>query len=130
MARKRKRKKLSSEFQQPVSKKPRRKLRQWTDDEMQRAIEYAQSGTISINEAVQCYKIPPATLKDRLSGRIIHRVKMGAKPYLTHEEEKELVEFLINCAKMGYGKTRKEVLNMVHTAVEKKGMKVERITRG
>jgi len=32
---------------------------------------------------------------------------MGAKPYLTHEEEKELVELLINCAKMDYGKTRK-----------------------
>jgi len=37
---------------------------------------------------------------------------MGAKPYLTHEGEKELVEFLINCAKMGYGKTRKEVVNL------------------
>jgi len=37
---------------------------------------------------------------------------MGAKPYLTHEGERELVEFLINCAKMGYGKTRKEVVNL------------------
>jgi len=34
---------------------------------------------------------------------------MGAKPYLTHEEEKELVELLINCAKMGYSK---EVINL------------------
>ena len=97
---------------------------------MQCAIEYAQSSTVSINEAARCYKIPPTTLKDRLSGRVIHGAKMGAKPYLTHEEEKELVEFLINCAKMGYGKTRKEVLNMVHTIVEKKGMMVERITQG
>jgi len=35
-----------------------------TDDEMLRAIEYAQSGIVSINEAVQCYKIPSTTLKD------------------------------------------------------------------
>jgi len=56
---------------------------------------------------------------------------MDAKPYLTHEEEKELVEFLINCAKIGYGiKTRKEVVNIVHTTVEKKGMKVQKITQG
>jgi len=115
-----KRKRPSSELQQPVSRKPRRKLRKWADNEMRRAIEYAQSGTVNINEAVRCYKIPPTTLKDRLSGRVVHGPKMGAKPYLTHEEEKELVEFLINCVKMGYGKTRKEVLNMVHTTVEKK----------
>jgi len=38
---------------------------------------------------------------------------MGPKPYLTKDKEKELVDFLLNCAKMGYGKTRKEVLQMV-----------------
>jgi len=55
---------------------------------------------------------------------------MGAKPYLTNEEEKELVKFLINWAKLVYGKTRKEVVNMVHTTVEKKGMKVQKIAQG
>jgi len=81
-----------------------------------RTIEYAQSGTVSINEGVRCYKILPTTLKDRLSGRVIHGAKMGASLIQPTKKKKELVEFLINCAKMGYGKTRKEVLNMVHTS--------------
>jgi len=45
-----------------VSKKPRGKLCQWTDDETLRAIEYAQSGTVSINEAAGCCKISPTTV--------------------------------------------------------------------
>jgi len=54
---------------------------------------------------------------------------MGAKPYLTQEEEKEPVEVLINWA-MVNKEERKEVVNIVHTTVEKKGMKVQKITQG
>ena len=35
-------------------------------------------------------------------------------------EEKELVDFLIACSKMGYGKTRNEVLKIVEAVVQKK----------
>ena len=45
---------------------------------------------------------------------------MGAKPYLTYQQQQELVSFLMNCAKMGYGKTRKDVLNIVHTTLIRK----------
>ena len=62
-------------------------------------------------------------LKDRLSGRVIHGTNIGPKPYLTHEEEKQLVEFLVNCCKMGYGKTRGEVLKIVEAIMKKKGRK-------
>ena len=50
---------------------------------------------------------------------------MGAKPYLTHEEEKEPVQLLINWAMVKQG--RNEVVNMVHPTVEKKGMKVQKM---
>jgi len=53
---------------------------------------------------------------------------MGAKPYLTHEEEKEPVQLLINWAMVKQG--RNEVVNMVHTTVEKKRMNVQKITQG
>ena len=56
---------------------------------------------------------------------------MGPKAYLTNKEEKELVEFLLNCAKMGYAKTRQDVLKMVHNAVLEKGeKKVDKISHG
>ena len=78
------------------------------------------NGELGINRAALQYGVPPTTLKDRMSGRIIHGSKIGPKPYLSYEEEKELVEFICTCSKMGYGKTRKEVLSIVRTAVSAK----------
>ena len=81
MARKRKKKKRRerrlNNVQKPASKRPS-KLRQWTDDGMVRALNAVQSGILGVNEAARDYKIPPTTLKDRLSGRVIHGTNMGA----------------------------------------------------
>ncbi len=46
---------------------------------------------------------------------------MGHPAYLSYEEEKELVTFIVNCAKMGYGKTRGEVLQIVGQVMKNKG---------
>ena len=48
--------------------------------------------------------------------------KPGRKPYLTVEEEEELVSFLLKSAKIGYAHTRKEVLSLVCRIVESKGV--------
>ena len=56
---------------------------------------------------------------------------MGPKTYVTNEEEKELVDFLFNCAKMGYAKTRQDVLKIEHKAVLKKEDKqIDKISHG
>ena len=57
------------------------------------------------------------TLKDRVAGRVLHGSNFSPPPYLTPEEEKELVDFLITSIKMGNGKTRRLVLKIVETAV-------------
>ena len=46
---------------------------------------------------------------------------MGLKSYLTRDEEEELVNFFIQCCKIGYGKTRGEVLKFVEETMRKKG---------
>ena len=85
------------------------------------AMNAVAEGEMSINRAALEFGVPPTTLKDRIAGRVVHGSKSGPKPY--HEEELELVKFLINCSKMGYGKTRGECLNIVEAIVEKKGLK-------
>ena len=50
---------------------------------------------------------------------------MGPKPYLTYEEENKLVKFLMNCSKMGYGKTRQDVMKLVEICVVKKDITLE-----
>ena len=110
----------------PISNRPK-KLCQWNDDAMRRAVEAVTEGKWGVNRAALEFNVPRTTLKDRISGRVIHGSNMGPKTYLTNEEEKELVAFLLNCAKMGYSKTRQDVL---HSAVLKKGKEIDKISPG
>jgi len=70
-------------------------------------------GKVGVNRAVLECEVPPTTLKDRVTGRVAPGCKMGQKSYLTDNEEKELVKFVTDCAKMGYGKTRQDVMQIV-----------------
>ena len=66
------------------------------------------------------FDIPRSTLYDRISGRVEFGARSGPARYLNDQEEKELVRFLIGCAKIGYAKTRKQVLGIVRTIVANK----------
>ena len=77
------------------------------------------SNEMGVNEAAAQHKDPPTTLKNRLSGRVTHGTKPGPRGYLTAEDE-ELAGFLIECCKMGNGKTKREVIQSVKRLVEKK----------
>jgi len=50
-----------------------------------------------------CLKPPQSvlhsTLKDKVSGQVVHGTKPGPKPYLTATEEKELAGLVIEAAK-------------------------------
>ena len=87
---------------------------------MTHAMDTIVTGTMRINHVALEYGILPTTLKDRVAGREVRGTKMGTKPYLTYQEEQEIVSFLLNYAKMGYGKTRKDVLNIVHATLVRK----------
>jgi len=52
------------------------------------------------------YGIPRSTLSDHISGRVLPGSKSGAPTLLSMREEKELVSFLLDCAEIGYGKSR------------------------
>jgi hypothetical protein len=48
-----------------------------------------------------------------------HGKKSGPEPYLTTEEEAELAEFLKKCARMGHGKTKKELFSIVQWSLRR-----------
>ena len=83
-------------------------------------MEAVKSGEMGTNQAAREFDVPATTLKDRLSGRVRHGSKPGPAPYLTEEEERELAEFLIQVARLGYGKTKQEVLDILRKTLEKK----------
>ena len=86
---------------------------------MIQAMEAVNSGETGPNQAAREFDVPATTLKDKLSGRVNHGSKPGPAPYLT-EEERELVAFFIQVARLGYRKTKQEILDILRKTLEKK----------
>lgn len=76
----------------PPPNRPK-KLRQWDDGAMVSAMNVVACGNMGINRAALEFGVPQTTLKDRVSGIVVHGTNIGPKPYLCYEEEKELVDF-------------------------------------
>ena len=72
---------------------------------MQAAMSAVKEDQMTVLHASRLYNISKTTLYDRISGNM----QPGPKPYFSPTEEKKMVNFLVNVAKAGYGKTRKEV---------------------
>ena len=102
-----------------------KKLCQWTDEQMRRAMEAVKSGELGINRSALQHGVPSTTLKDRIAGRVKHGTKPGPVAYLEPKEEEELVNFLFECSRIGYGKTKREVLQLVEDAAKKKGIVIK-----
>jgi len=102
----------------------------WSDESMKAALEAVAAGQ-SVSEAAREHGIPKTTLHDRVSGKVIHGVKPEPRPYLSPKEEGNLGLFLKQCAKLDYGKTRKDVLGIVQsTAVDKGLLRSSQVTEG
>ena len=101
-------------------KSPRKKRKQWSDESMTGAIDAVKGGQ-SISRAAKEFGISRQTLGDRISGRVVHGTNPGPRPFLTGVEEKELSSFLVDVAKAGYGKTRKQIMCLAESVARDKG---------
>lgn len=107
-----------------ISNRPAHR-RQWSDSQMKAAINSVTKDGLSQHKAADLHGVPRSTLKDRLSGRVIHGTNPGPRPYLSNTEEAELADFLVETAKIGYGRTRRDVKCLVETHLQNHGGKDE-----
>ena len=96
------------------------KKKTWTEEAMENATKDVIEETLSVRCVAVQYYIPPSTLHDCISGKVSAGGVSGTPHYLDESEEKELVEFLLGGAKVGYAKTVKAVRVIVNKAVTKK----------
>ena len=74
---------------------------------------------MGVNRAAEEFGVPRTTLKDRVAGRVDHGCKSGRTPYLSRDEEEELVDYLVTCSEIGYPKKREDVLGIVRRTLER-----------
>ena len=96
------------------TRRPGLKRKVWDSEQMEAALWAVGQGQ-SVTRAARNHGVPKTTLFDRVSGRVTHGVKPGPRPYLSPNEEKELGAFLKDCSKIGYGKTRRDVLSIAQS---------------
>lgn len=84
----------------------RGEYKQWTEERMALAMDAVVKDGLSVRKAAEEYGVPKSTLGDRISGRILPGAISGPGKYLTHQEEEELVCFLLRCVSIGYIPTK------------------------
>ena len=98
--------------------------KQWNEEQMAYVVKAVIDGS-SIRRAAEEYDVPRSTLGDRISGRVVPGSTSGSPKYLSTQEEEELVQFLIDCASIGYPCGRLEVIAMVQYVCHERG--IERV---
>ena len=81
----------------------------------------AMKGSESVLHTAKQFGVPQQMLGSRVSGKVVHGTNQGPKPFLTAVEEKELLSFLVDIAKAGYGKTGKQIIRLVGSVARDKG---------
>lgn len=83
---------------------------------LQQAIDAIQCKAMSMREASRMYGIPRTTLYDKVNNRT--SVTPERKTVLSPTEEQKLVDWALRMARIGFGRTRKEILDTVKRIVE------------
>ena len=120
------RSKLSSALSFSVSERPST-YKLWTDEKLRKAYEEVNGGHLSVRRAAELYGVPKSTLSDRVTGRVEFGSHSGPARYLSDAEEEELVSFLCGAARLGYARTKRDVLAVVKDVVAIKSFNLQRM---
>lgn len=95
--------------------------RSWSQDDLINAVHDIREKKISYREAEAAYGIPKSTLYDYSTGKVEFGARPGPLSILTAAEEQIIVEYAIEMSRIGYGKTREQILEMVKKIIDKDG---------
>ena len=93
----------------------------YTQEQVETAVELVKSKQMSLNGASKAFGIPYATLGDKVRGR--RPMQPAPKTVLSEDEEKKLVQWLIELSHRGFGLTKDDVKDMVKTILDARGAK-------
>ena len=94
--------------------------RAWSQEDLLKAISEVSDGKASIRHAASKYSIPRSTLHDYVSQKAQVGDRPGPDPYLTKDEEEELVQWAFKMSEIGYGQTSVHICEMVKRILDLK----------
>ena len=97
----------------------KRKL--WCKESMLEAVKSIEDEGKGLREASRIYNVPVETLRRRVIGITSLDAKPGRDTVLTSEEETRLAQYIVDMCDMGFGLTRRDVMRVAYSIVEKSG---------
>lgn len=95
----------------------------YSEEDLQNAMESVRSKQLSLNKAALQFKIPKSTLSKKLTGKTTEERRMGPPPVLTAIEERNLEEWIIGKAKIGFPMHKDDVKDAVCKVMKETGRK-------
>ena len=90
----------------------------WSSEDISCAITEIRNG-LSYRKAERKYGIPKSTLHLYAIGKIELGSRPGPRSILTTAEEEQLVQYVVEMSRIGYGCTKQQVQDMVQAIIEK-----------
>lgn len=101
-----------------------KKLRQWSQEDMEKALEAVRIRKVPPAKAAREYKIPRKTLTDRLQNKVADSCKLGKPKALSDEHEKSLCGYIAYMASRGFPLTVNQIIMYAWCIDKMNGKKV------
>lgn len=107
-------------YKKPLGTRP---YSNYNKNYMLRALQAVKTKQLSIRQASERYAVPKSTLAYKVKN--LHELKPGRQPVLNTQEEKHLVEGIIQCAEWGFPLTQVDVRLIVKGYLDHAGKKTK-----
>lgn len=99
-----------------------KKRRLYNHDNLCAAVQRVRDGSMSVRQAAGAYSVPKSTISDKVSGKtLLSKCSPGPVTVLSTEEENRLADWAINMSRVGYGRTKQELLDTVQKILNADG---------
>ena len=88
---------------------------------MEKALRSIREENLSIRRAGRNFGIPESTLRDKIHERVPDQCRSGPSTVLSSQEETDLCVWLQKMSEIGYGRCRRELVEIVKKTLDKVG---------
>ena len=87
--------------------------KKYSNETLGHAVDLIRSRSMSLNQAASAFGIPKSTLSNKVNAKTTIGCRPGPSTVLTADEENMLADWALHMARVGFGRTRNELLDTV-----------------
>lgn len=85
---------------------------------LQSAVDAVKSKSMGYLKASKVFKVPRPTIFDKVKEKSVIDCRTGPNTTLSVDEEKRLADWLVDMSKIGYGRSKQELLDIVQKIIQ------------